>query len=92
VDALREEALNKMEPFVKFAQQKHVQATCVIEEGTVASVVLKVAKRYAAVLIIVTPRPHGNWARILFGPTTAEQIIQEAECHVMVVRTPAAKV
>jgi len=90
-DALRDEASKKIQPFLTFAQQKDASATCVIEEGTAATVILKVARRYGAVLIVLAPQPHGNWARVLFGPTTSEQIIEEAECHVMVVRANSGR-
>ena len=90
-DALRDEALKEMQPFLRFAQQQDASATCVIEEGTAAKVILNVARRYGAVLIVLAPQLHGNWARVLFGPTTAEQVIEEAESHVMVVRAPSGK-
>jgi len=85
-EALRGEALKKMEPAVKLAKQAGVTPTCVVEEGTPVGAILKVARRFAADLIILAPREHGAWALLLFGPSTAEQVTREAESHVMVLR------
>ena len=75
-----------MQPLLEAAREAEVSATSVIEEGTPAGVILKVARRFEAALIVLTPREHGAWARLLFGPGTAEQVAREAECHLMVVR------
>jgi nucleotide-binding universal stress UspA family protein len=85
-EALRGEALKEMEPAMSLANQAGVAATCVVEEGTPAGTILKVARRYEADLIILAPREHGAWARLFFGPTTAETVTREAESHVMVLR------
>jgi nucleotide-binding universal stress UspA family protein len=85
-EALRGEALKEMEPAMNLAKQAGIAATCVIEEGTPARAILNVARRYEADLIILAPREHGPWARLLFGPTTAERVTREAESHVMVLR------
>ena len=71
---------------VNLAKQAGVTATCVVEEGTPVGAILKVARRYEADLIILAPREHGAWARLLFGPSTAERVTREAESHVMVLR------
>jgi nucleotide-binding universal stress UspA family protein len=85
-EELRKDAIDKMEPIMNLARKAGVTATCVIEEGTPAGVTLKAARRHAASLIVLTDRKHGMWARLLFGPTTTEQVTCEADCHVMVVR------
>jgi nucleotide-binding universal stress UspA family protein len=85
-EALRGEALKEMKPAMSLAKQAGVAATCVVEEGTPAGAILKVARRYEADLIILAPREHGAWARLFFGPTTAETVTREAESHVMVLR------
>jgi nucleotide-binding universal stress UspA family protein len=86
-EAFRSEATKKMRPFIDLAQEAGVAATCAIEEGTPTGVILKVARRYAAALIILTSRDHSAWARLLFGPTITDQVIRQAACHVIVVRT-----
>lgn len=85
-EALRGEALKEMDPAMNLAKQAGVTATCVVEEGTPVGAILKVARRFAADLIILAPREHGAWARLLFGPSTAERVTREAESHVMVLR------
>jgi nucleotide-binding universal stress UspA family protein len=87
-EALRGEALKEMEPAMNLAKQAGVAATCVVEEGTPAGVILKVARRYEADLIILAPRERGDWARLFRGPTTAERVAREAESHVIVLRAP----
>ena len=83
-EALRNEALKEMEPAMSLAKQLGIAATCVVEEGTPAVAILKVARRYEADLIILAPREHGAWARLFLGLSTAEQVTREAESHVMV--------
>ena len=87
-EALRGEALKEMEPAMNLAKQAGVAATCVVEEGTPAGVILKVARRYEADLIVLAPRERGDWARLFRGPTTAERVAREAESHVIVLRAP----
>jgi nucleotide-binding universal stress UspA family protein len=87
-EALLDEALKEMEPAMNLAKQGGVAATCVVEEGTPAGAILKVARRYEADLIILAPREHGAWARLFLGPTTAETVTREAESHLMVLRPP----
>jgi nucleotide-binding universal stress UspA family protein len=85
-DDSRKEAFSKLESTINSAKEAGVNTTCVIEEGTPAGVTLKVARRHAASLIVLTEREHGMWARLLFGRTTTEQVAREADCHVMVIR------
>jgi nucleotide-binding universal stress UspA family protein len=85
-EALRGEALKEMEPAMNLAKQAGVSATCVVEEGTPAGAILKVARRYEADLIILAPREHGAWARLFLGPSTVERVTREAESPVMVLR------
>ena len=53
--------------------------------------ILKVARRYEADLIILVSRERGAWARLLFGPSTAERVTREAESPVMVLRGPMSE-
>ena len=85
-EALRTEMVERMNPVLKLATEAGVAATCEIEEGTPAGVILKVAKRRNADLIVLTAGRHGIWSRLLFGSTTTEEVIHHAECHVMVLR------
>jgi nucleotide-binding universal stress UspA family protein len=85
-DALREEAIQKAQPVLKLAEQVGVSADCVIEEGTPAAIILKVARQYSASLIVLTSRDHSAWARLLFGPDTTEQVTRKANCQVLVMR------
>ena len=85
-EALRDEALKEMEPAMDLAKQAGVAATCVVEEGTPAQAILKVARRYEADLIILAPRERGAWARLFLGLSTAERVTREAESPVMVLR------
>jgi nucleotide-binding universal stress UspA family protein len=87
---LREEARGKMEPLVDLAKKADVDAFYEIGEGTPAGVILKVAKKHAARLIVLSARERGAWARLLLGPTVGEQVAHEADCHVMIVRKPEA--
>lgn len=75
-----------MEPAMNLAKQAGVVATCVVEEGTPAGAILKVARRHEADLIILAPREHGAWARLFLGSSTVERVTREAESHVMVLR------
>ena len=85
---MRGEALKEMEPAMNLAKEAGVAATCVVKEGTPAGVILTVARRYEADLIILAPREHGAWARLFLGPTTAERVARDAESHVIVLRAP----
>jgi len=85
-DSLREEATQKAQPLLKLTEKVGVNADCVIEEGTPATVILKVARQYSASLIVLTSRDHSAWGRLLFGPDTTEQVTREANCQVLVVR------
>jgi nucleotide-binding universal stress UspA family protein len=85
-EALRAEALKEMEPAMNLAKQAGVAAIYVVEEGIPARAILRVARRYEADLIILAPREHGPWARLVFGPTTTDKVTREAESHVMVLR------
>jgi nucleotide-binding universal stress UspA family protein len=85
-EALRDEALKEMEPAMNLAKQAGVAATCVVEEGTPAGAILKVARRYEADLIVLASREHGAWARLMLGPSTAERVTREAESDVIVLR------
>ena len=85
-EALRGEAAKDMEPTMNLAKEAGVKVECVIEEGAPAQVILNLARRYDADLIILAPREHGPWARAFFGPSTAERVTQEAEGHVIVLR------
>jgi len=76
-----------MEPAIKLAKDAGVVPACEIEEGTPAGVILRVAKRCAASLIVLADVEQWTWARLLFGPTITEQVTRAADCHVMVVRT-----
>lgn len=85
-EALQSEATHKMAPFQKLAEQAGVKAKCLVEVGTPVGVILKTASRYGANLIVLTARDHNPWMRLLFGRTITEQVVHEAECHVMLVR------
>lgn len=84
--ALRTEATEKMRAVRQLAEEANIAATSVIEEGTPATVIIRTARRAEADLIVLTQREHSPWARLLFGPTTGEQVMRAAECHVVVVR------
>ena len=86
MEALQSEATHKMARFQELAEQAGVEAKCLVEVGTPVGVILKIANKYAANLIVLNSREHSAWARLLFGRTIAEQVIREADCHVMVVR------
>jgi nucleotide-binding universal stress UspA family protein len=75
-----------MNPVLKMAMEADVAASCEIEEGTPAGVILKVARGRNADLIVLTAGRRGIWSRLLFGSTTTEEVIDQAECHVMVLR------
>jgi len=85
--ALREEALTEMEPALKLANEAGVTVASVIEDGSPAQAILRVAQRLDADLIILAPREHGRWSRLFSGPTTVERILRDAESHVMILRT-----
>jgi nucleotide-binding universal stress UspA family protein len=86
IEALQSEAMHKMAQFLEVAEQAGVKAKCVVEVGTPVGVILKMANRYAANLIVLASREHSPLARLLFGRTIAEQVTREADCHVMLVR------
>jgi nucleotide-binding universal stress UspA family protein len=85
-EALGQEAIEKMKPVLELARELKVTATCEIGEGTPTAVILKVARRWGADLIVLTSEKPRIWSRLLFGPHTTEQVIEQAECHVMVLR------
>ena len=78
---LCQDTREKMEPMVDFAKKAGVDAFCEIGEGTPAGVILKMAKKHAARLIILSEQARGAWARLLLGPTIGEQVAREADCH-----------
>ncbi len=86
-DELHQETREKMEPLVDLAKKAGVAAFFEIREGTPAGIILKVAKKHEARLIILSAQERGAWTRLLFGPTIGEQVAREADCHVMIVRT-----
>jgi nucleotide-binding universal stress UspA family protein len=85
-EALRTELVTRMSPVLKMATEAGVAATCEIHEGTPTGVILKVAHRRDADLIVLTAERQGIWSRLLFGSHTTEEVIDKAECHVMVLR------
>ena len=85
-EALRRELTTRMSPVLRMATKAGVAATCEIEEGTPTGVILKVAQRQDADLIVLTAERQGIWSRLLFGSHTTEEVIDQAECHVMVLR------
>jgi nucleotide-binding universal stress UspA family protein len=85
-EALRTEMVERMSPILKMATEAGVAATCEIAEGTPTGVTLKVAKARNADLIVLSAERQGIWSRLLFGSTTTEEVIDQAECHVMVLR------
>jgi nucleotide-binding universal stress UspA family protein len=85
--ALREEAMEKIKPFMTLAQEAGLRATCVVEDGTPAGVIIRVARRHRAELIVLTSREPGVWGRLFFGPTVAEQVSRSTDCHVMIARS-----
>jgi len=89
MEAMRAEAFLKVQPYLDFARELNVPATVEIEDGTPAGVILKLAQRHAADLIILTARDQGALSRLFFGPTTAEQVRRAAQCHVMIARPEA---
>ena len=86
-DALRHEAMEKMRPALELAKQARVTAHFEIHEGTPTGVILKVARTWGADLMILTAEKQGIWSRLFFGPRTTEQLLDQAECHVMVLRS-----
>ena len=82
--ALRSEAEEQFQPVMELARRGGVDALSVVEEGPAAGVILKVARRYAANLIILTSRARGVWARLLFGPGITEQVRRAATCQLMI--------
>ena len=78
--------MEKMKPALEIAREAGVTATCEIEEGTPTGVILKVARKWGVDLTVLTAQKQGIWSRLLFGPRTTEQVLEEAECHVMVLR------
>ena len=83
-EALRREAMEKIQPAMKLFEEAGLSATCGIEEGTPAGVILKVARRYAADLIVLTLPKRSRWSRWLSGPSDAEQVNQQADCEVTI--------
>ena len=86
VEGLRSEAVRKLAPFRQLAEQAGVKAECLVEEGTPTGVILKLARTRGVRLIVLSSREHSAWARVLFGKTIAEQVAEEADCDVMLVR------
>lgn len=85
-EALRKELITRMSSILKMATEAGVAATCKIEEGTPTEVTLKVAKAHDADLIVLGAERQGIWSRLLFGSRTTDEVIEQAECHVMVLR------
>ena len=85
-EALRKELITRMGPVLKMATEAGVAATCEIEEGTPTGVTLKVAKARNADLIVLSAQRQGIWSRLVFGSCTTDEVIDQAECHVMVLR------
>ena len=79
-----------MKPLLEIAEEAGLAATCDLQEGTPAGVILKAAGKWDAALIVLTARKQNPWSRLLFGPQTAEEQYKQAECHVMVLRNVPA--
>ncbi len=82
---LVQEARNKVEPLLRFARAAGVRASCVVEEGAVAKAIVNGAKQRAAGVIVLAARQRSRLAG-WFRRGTVEQVIQEAECPVMVLQ------
>jgi len=89
-DALCQEAAAKARDILGRAQADGVSAACIVEQGSPAAVIAKVAERCQAELIVMTRQPRG-WLARLFGSRTAERVIREAKCPVMVLQLDGAK-
>jgi nucleotide-binding universal stress UspA family protein len=86
IGALRQEARQKMKAVLEMGKEKGLTATGEIEEGTPADVIVKVARRWDADLLVLTTRKQGIWSRLFFGRRTTERVLEEAECHAVVLR------
>lgn len=86
LEVLRKEAVQEMEAVLELAKAAGVNATGHIEVGKPAKVILKMARASSADLIVLAARKQGIGSRLFFGPRTNEQVVDQAECNVVVVR------
>lgn len=70
---------------VERAEQEGVEAKAVIEEGDPANVVLNVAKKAKADLIVTGSHGRGGASHLLLG-SVAEKVVRSAPCPVLVVK------
>jgi nucleotide-binding universal stress UspA family protein len=84
--AHRAQAEKSLDRLVKRARAAGVRATgAVIENGSVADLIVRFAKRQKADLILMGTHGHGIIARALLG-SVAERVMSRAPCPVMTVR------
>jgi nucleotide-binding universal stress UspA family protein len=88
--ALWREVMEKAEPILTAAQEAGIPAICAIEEGAPAMVITKLAERWRADLIILTT-PQGGFFSRLVEHNTAEKVMREAKCPVIVLPTEPRK-
>jgi nucleotide-binding universal stress UspA family protein len=81
--ALCQEAMEKTAPLMRRAEESGVAAVCAIEEGAPWSVIVKLAMRWKASMIVLGTCRRGFFSR-LFARGTTERVLRGARCPVMV--------
>ncbi|MDB6067670.1 MAG: UspA domain protein [Pedosphaera sp.] len=82
---LCKDAMKKAEPLLIAAREAGVKAICTVEEGGTASVVAKVAKRWAATVIVLGVPRRGILSR-LFGRPIEQKLMDIVQCPVIVLQ------
>lgn len=85
---MRRAAAEKISELVNRAYDRNVRAAGVIEEGKPAGVIVELAKRFRAELVVLAHRKRNGLAR-WFRRRTAEKVLREAHCPVLVLETDA---
>jgi nucleotide-binding universal stress UspA family protein len=79
------DAMVKAEPLLIVAREAGVQAICTVESGLTASVVAKIAKRWAATVIVLGVPRRGILSR-LFGRPIEQRLMDIVRCPVIVLQ------
>lgn len=85
---MRRAAAEKISELVRRAHGRNVQAAGLVEEGKPAGVIVELAKRFRAELVVLAHRKRSGLAR-WFRRKTAEKVMREAHCPVLVLETDA---
>ena len=85
-EAQRKKKKKELEMLKAELEKDGINSTIILEEGELDDVIIKEAQEFEADLIILGAHKHGKLYHLFFG-NISENIIQKAQCPVMVIPT-----